>query len=152
MADYQKWLDQFSDWLKDVKEHEIDDLSKRFWEAQSALKGYTKQTYDDYSYYLKRDLEHLLENKSFYDEAAWSELKANILFEISQLGDRTQLEWSALLKDFEHQGIYKEGEWIALGQLVCKNCGYKLDVYYAIKIPACSECGHGEYTRKALAP
>ncbi len=148
MADYQKWLDQFSDWLKDVKEHEIDDLSKRFWEAQSALKDYTKQTYDDYSYYLKRDLEHLLENKSFYDEAAWSELKANILFEISQLEDRTQLEWSALLKDFEHQGIYKEGEWIALGQLVCKNCGYKLDVYYAIRSQLAASAGMGNILEK----
>ncbi|WP_440053768.1 zinc ribbon-containing protein [Pseudoalteromonas sp. T1lg65] len=152
MADYKKWLNQFSSWLKDVKEHELDDLSKRFWETQKEFKEYTKHTFDDYYYYLKRDVEHFLENKAHYDDVAWQETKANILFEISQMEDRTQLEWTAMLRDFEHQGVYKQGEWIALGQLVCKNCGHKFDVYYATEIPECSECGHGEYIRRALAP
>ncbi|RZM78515.1 hypothetical protein C3B51_14230 [Pseudoalteromonas rubra] len=152
MADYKRWLDDFSVWLKDVKEHELKKLVKEFMDAQEAVKQLSKDKLADYRYYLKRDLAHLSEHKDHYDDVAWEELKASVMYELAQLEDRTQLEWQALVQDFQHDGIYKQGEWIALGQLVCKNCGHKTNVYYALEIPSCSECGHGEFARKALTP
>ncbi|MCF6437073.1 MULTISPECIES: zinc ribbon-containing protein [Pseudoalteromonas] len=152
MADYQKWLSQFTDWLKDVKEHEVDDLVEKFMEHQQALKNLSQEKLATYKRYLRRDLAHLKDYNKYYDDLAWQELKASIWYELAQLEDRTQLEWHSLLQDFDHKGTYKQGEWIAMGQLVCKNCGNKSDVFYASEIMPCSECGHGEFVRRALSP
>lgn len=151
MANYSKWLDEFSDWLKDVKEHEVDELIGKFVAHQRQLKKLSEEKLKTYTHYLKRDLAHL-DSYQDEDDAAWQELKSGVLFELAQLEDRTQLEWQALLQDFQHDGIYKSGEWIALGQLVCKNCGQTTDVLYASEIKACSHCAHQEFTRKALSP
>ncbi|NOU52549.1 zinc ribbon-containing protein [Pseudoalteromonas sp. JBTF-M23] len=152
MSSYKAWLGQFIDWVKDVKEHEVDDLVEKFIEHQQALKDFSQEKLQTYKHYLSRDLAHLKKHKSDYDDLAWEELKASIWYELSQLEDRTQLEWQALVQDFNHKGTYKSGEWIAMGQLVCKNCGNKLDVFYASEIMPCSECGHNEFMRKALSP
>lgn len=152
MSGYKQWLAQFNDWLKDVKSHELDDLIERFVEHQDALQQWSKDKMQQYRYYLGRDLEHFQSHQREYNELAWQELKASIWYELSQLEDRTQLEWQAIIQDFEHDGVYKEGEWIAMGQLVCKNCGNKLEVFFASEIDPCSECEHTEFTRKALSP
>ncbi|TMO56253.1 zinc ribbon-containing protein [Pseudoalteromonas phenolica] len=152
MAGYKKWLDDFSYWLKDIKDHEVEDLVNQFVEKQQALKTFSEEKLKAYSHYLKRDLKHLEDEYRNPDDIAWQELKAGMLFELAQLEDRTQLEWQALLKDFEHDGVYKAGEWIAMGQLVCKNCHHTTDVLYASEIKACSQCEHHEFSRKALSP
>ena len=38
MADYRTWLSDLTDWLKDVKEHEVKAAVKRFIESEQALK------------------------------------------------------------------------------------------------------------------
>ena len=38
MAEYKKWLDDFAHWLKDIKEHELEDLINTFIESQGKLK------------------------------------------------------------------------------------------------------------------
>ena len=152
MAGYKQWLDDFSNWLKDIKDHEVEDLINQFVEKQQALKTFSEEKLKAYSPYLKRDLKHLEDEYKNSDDIAWQELKAGMLFELAQLEDRTQLEWQALLKDFEHDGVYKAGEWIAMGQLVCKNCHHTTDVLYASEIKACSQCEHQEFSRKALSP
>ena len=152
MSGYKQWLTHFSEWLKDVKDHELDDLIEKFVEQQQALQQLGKEKIQQYHYYLRRDLEHFSTHQRHYNDLAWQELKASIWYELSQLEDRTQLEWQALLQDFEHDGVYKAGEWIAMGQLVCKNCDHKLDVLYASEISPCSECEHTEFIRKALSP
>ena len=152
MAEYKKWLDDFAHWLKDIKEHELEDLINKFIESQGKLKELGEEKVKNYSHYLKRDLQHLEDDYKDTDDIAWQELKAGVLFELAQLEDRTQLEWQALLKDFEHDGVYKAGEWIAMGQLVCKNCHHTTDVLYASEIKACSQCEHQEFSRKALSP
>ncbi|CAH9049507.1 hypothetical protein PSECIP111951_01279 [Pseudoalteromonas holothuriae] len=152
MSSYKSWLSQFIDWVNDVKDHEVDDLVEKFIEHQSALKQLSQEKLALYKSYLNRDLAHLKEHQKYYDDLAWQELKASIWYELAQLEDRTQLEWQALVQDFNHKGTYKCGEWIAMGQLVCKNCDNKLDVFYASEIMSCSECGHDEFIRKALSP
>jgi len=152
MANYEKWLDDFSSWIKDVKEHEVDDLITKFIERQNALKAFSQHKINDYSYYLRRDLKEFETQRMNADDIAWQELKAGLLYELAQLEDRTQLEWQALLKDFQHNGVYNAGEWIAMGQLVCKNCGQTTEILYASEIKACSQCEHSFFIRKALSP
>ncbi|MBQ4813025.1 hypothetical protein A7985_15435 [Pseudoalteromonas luteoviolacea] len=152
MADYKQWLSDFSTWMKDIKEHELKKLVENFIQEEEKWKEFGQNKINDYRHYFKRDLEHINVHHDHYEGVAWEEFKASILYELAYLEDRTQLEWQALMSDFEHDGVYKQGEWIALGQLVCKNCGNKIDIYHAIEITACSECGHDSFNRKALTP
>ncbi len=38
MADYKAWLSDLTNWLKDVKDHEVKDTVTRFVESEQALK------------------------------------------------------------------------------------------------------------------
>ncbi|MFC3033781.1 hypothetical protein ACFOEE_14760 [Pseudoalteromonas fenneropenaei] len=152
MADYQGLLKQFAAWLQDVNEHEVKQLIVKFIAYQQALQQLSEDKLQLYSDYLKRDFAHFKQHHQEYNEIALQELRDTIWYELAQLEDRTQLEWQALQGDFQHQGKYKAGEAIALGQLVCKNCGHCHDVYYAQAILPCNECGGEEFIRKALHP
>ena len=43
MSGYKQWLTHFSEWLKDVKDHELDDLIEKFVEQQQALQQLGKE-------------------------------------------------------------------------------------------------------------
>ncbi len=152
MADYKAWLDKLAAWLKDVKEHEVKDLVARFLEAEQSAKELGQEKYREYKEYLKRDLAHFMENREQYGDVAWEELKEALWYELAQMEDKSQLEWQALVQDFKHNGQYHEGEWIAMGTLVCKNCGHSRDIYHATQITACPECDGILFSRKALQP
>ena len=150
MADYKTWLTDLSTWLKDVKEHELKDAMDKFIESEQALKDLGQEKLTLYREYLKRDIDHIQEHDQHYDSLAWQELKESLWFELSHIEDKTQLEWHALNQDFKHNGVYHQGEWIAMGTLVCKNCQHSYDIYHATQITACSECGGIYFSRKAL--
>lgn len=152
MADYKTWLTDLSAWLKDVKDHELKDAMKKFVESEQALKQLGQDKVNLYREYLKRDIDHIQENDKHYDSLAWQELKESLWFELSHIEDKTQLEWQALSQDFKHNGVYHQGEWIAMGTLVCKNCHYSYDIYHATEITPCSNCGGIYFSRKALQP
>ena len=152
MADYKSWLSDLSAWLKDVKDHELKDAMEKFVKSEQALTDLGHETLNQYRDYLQRDIDHIKENDSHYDSLAWLELKESLWYELSHIEDKTQLEWQALNQDFQHNGVYQEGEWIAMGTLVCKNCQHSYDVYHATQITPCTECGGIYFRRKALQP
>ena len=152
MADYKTWLTDLSAWLKDVKDHELKDAMDKFVESEQALKQLGQDKVNLYREYLKRDLDHIQENDKHYDSLAWQELKESLWFELSHIEDKTQLEWQALSQDFKHNGVYHQGEWIAMGTLVCKNCHHSYDIYHATEITPCSNCGGIYFSRQALQP
>ena len=80
MADYRTWLSDLTDWLKDVKEHEVKAAVKRFIESEQALKDLGEEKYQLYRNYLMRDISHLQENNSYYNSLAWQELKESLWF------------------------------------------------------------------------
>ncbi|MDC3191777.1 zinc ribbon-containing protein [Pseudoalteromonas elyakovii] len=152
MADYKSWLSDLSAWLKDVKDHELKDAMEKFVESEQAIKDLGQEKLNQYRDYLQRDIDHIKENDSHYDSLAWLELKESLWYELSHIEDKTQLEWQVLNQDFQHNGVYQEGEWIAMGTLVCKNCQHSYDVYHATQITPCTECGGIYFRRKALQP
>ncbi|WP_213607785.1 hypothetical protein [Pseudoalteromonas sp.] len=152
MANYKTWLNDFTDWLKDVKEHEVKAAVKRFIESEQALKDLGEEKYYLYRNYLMRDISHLQENNNYYNSLAWQELKESLWFELSHIEDKTQLEWQSLSEDFKHNGVYRAGEWIAMGTLVCKNCNHSYDVYHATQIIPCTQCDGIYFSRQALQP
>ena len=152
MADYKTWLSDLTNWLKDVKDHEVKDAMTRFVESEQALKDLGKEKYGLYKSYLQPDIEHVQENESHYKSLAWQELKESLWYELSHIEDKTQLEWQSLSQDFKHNGMYHAGEWIAMGTLVCKNCTHSFDIYHATQITPCIECDGIYFSRKALQP
>lgn len=152
MVDYRTWLLDVARWLKDVNDHEVKDLVSHFIDYQNALSTLSHDKLQLYKAYLLRDLNHFKEHRENYDSLAWQEFQDLIWYELAQLEDRTQLEWQALLKDFQYDGMYKAGDSIALGRLVCKNCSHNFDVFYAQTILPCTECGGEHFMRKPLHP
>lgn len=152
MADYRSWLTDLSHWLKDVKEHELKDAMNKFIESEQALKDLGEEKLQQYKDYLQRDIDHIKDNDQHYTSLAWQELKESLWYELSHIEDKTLLEWHALQQDFQQNGVYHAGEWIAMGTLVCKNCRHRFDIYHATEITPCIECGGTEFSRQALQP
>ncbi len=153
--DYQNSLNKFHLWLKDVQQHEVKDLITRFVGGEQVIKQFAKlseEHLESYREYLFRDLKHLFNNQLYYNDLAWSEFKESIWFELIEISDKSQLEWQALLVDFNHNGIYHQGEWIGIGELTCKDCNEKMRYLHPSKISACENCGGIYFNRQALSP
>jgi hypothetical protein len=154
---YSQFLQRFQNWLNDVNEHEFKSLNQGFFEFQTGLieiGQYTKQQIRDYTYYIKRDLDDFKANwyKQNQDELSGAEFNEQWWLALSYLVDKTQLEWALLLEDIEHDGIYKQGEWVAFGDFHCQRCGYSLYINHPTQLDSCLECQHTQFIRIPYAP
>lgn len=148
---YQK----LSDWLDDVKDHEVNQLVAIVEEAKGlAIAAETlseeriKQFVDNFQYDLKEFSEQW-QNESKHslylgllNETWWDTL--------SKAADQTQIEWAELPDDFAHDGVYKKGDFIGFGRLKCCSCSEELTVSHFSEVGECAHCGHGEFTRQPL--
>jgi len=71
---------------------------------------------------------------------------------IAHLTDKSQVEWAELVDDFEHDGIYKIGDTIGFGELVCQQCNEKTHIMHASEVVVCVKCGGDTFTRLPLDP
>ncbi|MCG9697413.1 zinc ribbon-containing protein [Shewanella sp. Isolate11] len=71
---------------------------------------------------------------------------------LSEITDRSQIEWHEVTQDIKHQGYYKSGEIVGQGTLVCTGCGHEMRIEFPGVIPDCPECDCEQFTREALAP
>ena len=154
---YREYLTRFRTWLNDVNEHELKGMQQAFSDFQkelSELGHYSKDQLRDYAYFIKRDIEHTRENwqKDENTEIAASEFNEEWWAALSHLVDKTQLEWSLLQDDFEHKGVYKQGEWVSFGEFKCRHCGESIHVTHPFKLDVCIECDGIEFTRIPYAP
>lgn len=154
---YDNYLKRFQQWLQDVNDHELKSLQKAFYDFQkelAALGKYSKEQIEDYSYYVKRDIEEFnrLRKAQKDNDFANEEFNEEWWLALSHLVDKTQLEWSLLLDDFEHNGIYKQGEWVSFGEFQCKACGEVKHITHPSQLSACIECEAIEFHRIASAP
>ncbi|QYJ79649.1 zinc ribbon-containing protein [Shewanella acanthi] len=105
--------------------------------------------------FLKRDIASFLREQNA-DSLSYS--PSVITFEntlwhwLSEITDRSQVEWHELTQDFKHHGYYQSGDIVNQGVMVCTNCGHELSIEFPSVIPDCPECDHDEYTREALTP
>jgi|ETNmetMinimDraft_28_1059901.scaffolds.fasta_scaffold17890_2 hypothetical protein len=154
---YNNYIKRFQSWLEDLNEHELKGIQKAFFDFQkelSAIGKYSKEQIQDYSYYLKRDLEEFkqLREKQKEQDLAGAEFNEEWWLALSHLVDKTQLEWSLILDDFEHNGIYKQGEWVSFGEFQCHECGEIKHFTHPSQLDACAECNAVEFHRIASAP
>ena len=88
----------------------------------------------------------------YRDSAFYQALQESIWGWLLELTDRTQVEWRSVLDEVQHKGLYRVGDRMALGVLVCNQCGHRRLVLHPERIVSCIECSGEEFSREALAP
>ncbi|QDE30180.1 MULTISPECIES: zinc ribbon-containing protein [Shewanella] len=105
--------------------------------------------------FLKRDIEAFL-NEEHADDLSYSPMVIgieNTLWQwLSEITDRSQVEWHEILQDFKNNGVYKSGEIINQGKLTCNKCGHQMEINFPGVIPNCPKCDFNEFSREPLTP
>ncbi|WP_371377082.1 zinc ribbon-containing protein [Thalassotalea aquiviva] len=152
---YQNVFDKISRWLKEASKdeklsimnwvHQADEYIKAAEdisvnEYQLSVKDFKRDLLGFYKS-LKQDAEQSLYLKSL-QEGMWQHL--------AHMTDQSQVEWSELLEDFNHDGVYQAGEVIGFGQIICQQCQHQIDIHHATTILPCPKCQGKTFTRKGF--
>ncbi len=142
---YQQWLNNLTQALQQAEQQQVDNLLqlsatlKAYLKAGKELSAYETQLFLET---FKRQSAEADETPSFWPEALWQE--------ISLITDRTQVEWSELLEDFKHKGVYYQGEIVGMGRYCCQQCQHTIDYTHPAELLACSHCGGVQFFRDGL--
>ncbi|PCI57995.1 MAG: hypothetical protein COB45_01530 [Gammaproteobacteria bacterium] len=146
-----------SDWLDEMKELQkprVNELIKQAKLYARAAEDMTEEKLHQFTDNLRYDLHDFYQqNQSEIKHSTYLGLLNETLWgNLAQLTDKSQVEWAELVDDFEHDGIYKVGDIIGFGELVCQQCDEKLHIMHASEVSACVKCGGESFTRLPLDP
>lgn len=131
----------------------LTHLIERTQAYLAAAEALTKDELALIAQYVKEDLREFEEAPGGYrDSAFYQALQESIWGWLLELTDRTQVEWRVVLDEVQRKGLYKAGDRMALGVLVCNQCGHRRLVLHPERIVSCIECGGELFSREALAP
>ncbi|GAB6264405.1 zinc ribbon-containing protein [Photobacterium sp. CCB-ST2H9] len=155
-AAYESMLEDITETLKHSPEelkHWID-TSEKYREAASDM---TKDELALIREYFKRDLkefgQNVQESPEPFSESPFYKLVSETIWSgLAEVTDKTQLEWVEVMDDLKHRGVYKAGEVVGLGNLVCEKCGHHEQYTHVRIIEPCVQCGGTQFTRQPLAP
>ncbi|HIF9331100.1 zinc ribbon-containing protein [Photobacterium damselae] len=155
-AEYELLLEKATEALKHSPEKlkEFLEVTEKYGEAASDM---TKDELALIKAYLKSDMKEFADNvekssEPFAESPFYKLVSESIWQGLADITDKTQVEWHEVTADLEHHGVYKAGELIGLGELVCQKCGHKQAITHVTRIEPCIKCGGIEFTRKPLAP
>ncbi|WP_261816853.1 zinc ribbon-containing protein [Vibrio gallicus] len=149
---YEELLSNVVDTLKQSPE-EINNVIATSEEVVQAANDMTKDEIALVSAYVKSDLQEFASSFEKSKSGPFYTMISNTIWQsLLDITDRSKVEWVEFFQDLEHQGVYKAGEIIGLGSLVCEKCGHKTLYNHATEIVPCSACGHDEFTRQSLKP
>ncbi len=149
---YEEKFEEVVEVLKHSPE-EVAKVLETSGEVAHAASDMTKDELSLVSAYIRSDLKEFSENFQESKDSPFSIMIADSVWQaLLDITDRTKVEWVELFEDLEHQGIYRKGDVIGLGHLVCEKCGHKTQYIHPTTIEACSKCGNEEFTRVALKP
>ena len=136
--------------------HSPDELNNKIETSSKYAKAANDMTKDELaliSAYVKSDLKEFSENYEESKSGPFYLMVANSIWHgLLEITDRTKVEWVELFQDLEHQGLYKTGDMIGLGILVCENCGYKVEYNHPTEVVNCIKCGNNGFSRQPLKP
>lgn len=151
---YQQWLKDFSRTVQQLEQRQLEEMVqfgeklKAYIKAGKDLSAYETQLFAET---LKRQWQEQREQAeadakneapSLWPEALWQVL--------SEITDKSQLEWQELAQDFKHQGIYFQGEVVGMGRYRCSHCLTHIDYTHPTELLACSHCGGVQFFREGL--
>ncbi len=150
-------LEQLSNWLDDVKEHEVTQMVELVEQAKlyaKAAESIPEEKVGQFVDNLKHDLSEFYQQMksesqhSVYlgilNESWWATL--------AEMTDKSQVEWSELTEDLAHDGVYHTGDYIGFGEIECQKCHHIQTVTHFSEVLQCTECGHNTFQRHGLAP
>lgn len=147
--------EKFAEVVETIKHspEELNHVLETSGEVAHAAKDMTKDELALISAYLKSDLKEFAEEYEEGKSGPFYLMIANSIWQgLLDITDRTRVEWMELFQDLEHQGVYKAGDVIGLGNLVCEKCGHKTQYNHPTVIEPCSKCGCEEFSRVPLKP
>jgi len=144
-------------WLDDVKQHELTQVidlvehAKKYMVAAELIPAEkVKQFIDNFSYDLaefyhqtQQEMKHSV-YIALMNETLWQRLAG--------MTDKSQVEWSELVDDFSHRGVYQQGDYVGFGELICTKCQHSLIINHLSEVNTCSHCAGEEFIRRGLAP
>ena len=151
---YEAFIERLkAEWQAAEPGESLNRLIERTQAYLVAAETLTKDELALIAQYVKEDLREFEEAPGGYkDSAFYNALQESIWGWLLELTDRTQLEWRAVLEEVRRKGLYRVGDRMALGVLVCNHCGHRHLVLHPERIVSCIECGGEEFSREALTP
>ena len=154
---FEEVYQKLTQWFEDVKKHEMTSMvefveqAKNYAQAAEALpEERVNQFIDNLTYDLKefyqqwqKDSENSVYLK-LMNEAWWQTL--------SEMTDKSQVEWAELVDDFQHQGLYNKGDYVSFGELECVHCQHRFHITHFSQLSACANCGNVVFRRFSLSP
>lgn len=144
-------------WLEDTKGNEVRSIASLLEQAkviviaaeqipeQKVKQFIANLTYDlsDFYQQYKADIKHSV-YLDLLNESLWENL--------AQITDKSQVEWSELMDDFQHQDGYHVGDYVGFGQLQCQACQHCVTYSHANVVTDCIACGGKDFNRLSLTP
>lgn len=160
MAVKNTWSDfyhRLSQWLTDVKQHEVTHVVELVEHAKVVLKAaeaLPEEKVQQFIENFKYDLhEFHRQNQEQIKHSIYLGLMAESFWAVmANITDKSQVEWAELCEDFEHDGDYQVGDAIGFGIIECKQCHHTLLINHLSEISECLHCGHGHFIRQSLTP
>ncbi|MBU2923878.1 zinc ribbon-containing protein [Colwellia sp. 1_MG-2023] len=146
-----------SNWLEEMTESQkpkVIELVKQAKLYAKAAEEMSEEKVNQFTDNLKHDLhDFYLQNQSEAKDSTYLGLLNETLWStLAQLTDKSQVEWAELVEDFEHDGLYKVGDFIGFGELACQQCGDKQHIVHFSEVTECVKCGGDSFTRLPLDP
>lgn len=152
---YQSVFDSVYSWLKKAKPEEMKSIGQWLNKAEEVIQAAEDVSVNEYQLSLTSFKQDLLafyqHNKNDAQKSLYLKTLGEGMWQhLAQMTDQTQVEWSELIDDFNHDGTYKTGDLIGFGRIVCQDCGRAVDITHASVVIQCPDCGCNDYTRHAL--
>jgi hypothetical protein len=151
------FYEALNEWLQHVKKHEltqvidlVEQAKKYVVAAEHIPEEKVKQFIDNFSYdlaeFYHQTQQHMKHSMyvGLMNETLWQTLAG--------MTDKSQVEWSELVDDFSHGGLYQQGDYIGFGELVCTTCEHSVKIHYLSEVSTCFQCKGVVFTRRSLAP
>ncbi|TWX73111.1 hypothetical protein ESZ39_05705 [Colwellia sp. C1TZA3] len=153
----QELYQKLQTWLEDTKENEIrsavellEQAKKILLAAEQIPEQQVKQfianlKYDlgDFYQQYQADIKH-----SIYLDL----LNENLWASLAQITDKSQVEWTELMDDFQHQDGYHVGDYVGFGRLQCRTCRHCVTYSHPNVVTDCISCGGKDFNRLSLTP
>ncbi len=155
---YEAFIAQLRKQWEETEEFQGERLNRMIARVQAYMEAAGDLTKDELALiaeYVKRDLGNYDEGRKdeqVEESAFMLALKDTAWSWLADVTDRTQVEWQELADELEHKGVYRAGDWVGLGVLVCDHCEWRHTVLHPEQLGTCPECGADEYHREPLSP
>ncbi|MBN1956576.1 MAG: hypothetical protein JXQ81_07725 [Desulfuromonadales bacterium] len=139
--------------LFDSGRKNLDEALKKAGEDLASAGNFTREQADKISTYVKRDIEHAIENagkarENLKEAVAPGRVAAGAQSFFSRILTSTAETFSEWARKSEQQLEFKTGEITSPGTLTCKNCMEEIHMRKTAKIPPCPKC-HQTLFRKS---